>query len=99
MRATAEDGAAFIPFGPLGAKPMEPGAPLAEASSTLANLAREAAVRTGQLTLAWLLYVSPNTIVIPATTRIPHLEENVAARDVRLGPAQMDRLDALDGAA
>ncbi|MEL6366130.1 MAG: aldo/keto reductase [Pseudomonadota bacterium] len=59
---TAELGIAFIPYGPLGAHSMRPGAPLA---------AKEA--------LAWLLKRSPNIIVIPGTTSIAHLEENLTA--------------------
>ncbi len=59
---TAENGIAFIPYGPLGANPMKPGATLAP---------REA--------IAWLLRRSPNIIVIPGTTSIAHLEENMRA--------------------
>ncbi len=59
---TAANGIAFIPYGPLGANPMQQGAKLAS---------REA--------LAWLLRRSPNIVVIPGTTSILHLEENVTA--------------------
>ena len=62
---TANKGIAFIPYGPLGANPMRPGAKLAP---------REA--------LAWLLKRSPNIIVIPGTTSIRHLEENLRAWDL-----------------
>ena len=62
---TAEKGIAFIPYGPLGANPMQQGAKLA---------ARDA--------LAWLLKRSPNIIVIPGTTSIAHLEENLGAWDL-----------------
>lgn len=58
----ARNGIAFIPYGPLGAHPMRPGAPLP---------ATEA--------LAWLLRRAPNVVVIPGTTSLAHLEENVAA--------------------
>ncbi|MEM7283048.1 MAG: aldo/keto reductase [Pseudomonadota bacterium] len=61
---TAERGIAFIPYGPLGANPMKPGAALP---------AKEA--------LAWLLRRSPNIVVIPGTTSIQHLEENMRAWD------------------
>lgn len=59
---TAEKDIAFIPYGPLGANPMQQGARLAP---------REA--------LAWLLKRSPNIVVIPGTTSIDHLQENVSA--------------------
>ena len=62
---TAEKGIAFIPYGPLGANPMQRGAKLEP---------REA--------LAWLLRRSPNIIVIPGTTSIAHLEENLSAWDL-----------------
>ena len=59
---TAERGIAFIPYGPLGANPMQRGARLDPTQA-----------------LAWLLSRSPNIVVIPGTTSIRHLEENVAA--------------------
>ncbi len=62
---TNEKGIAYLPWGPLGAQPMEPGAALP---------AREA--------LAWLLYRSPNIIVIPGTTSRAHLDENLSAWDL-----------------
>ena len=94
VRATVEDGAAFIPYGPLGANPMKHGAPLAETSSVLGGIAQELGIAPGTLALAWLLHVSPNTIVIPATTKISHLEENVAALSIRLSQAQIERLES-----
>lgn len=62
---TAEKGIAFIPYGPLGASPMQPGAKLP--------------VRPA---LAWLLARSPNIVVIPGTTSIAHLEENMTVWDL-----------------
>ncbi len=59
---TAERGIAFIPYGPLGANPMQRGARLDPTDA-----------------LAWLLARSPNIVVIPGTTSIAHLEQNVAA--------------------
>ena len=62
---TAEKGIAFIPYGPLGANPMQSGATLPPGQA-----------------LAWLLRRSPNIIVIPGTTSMAHLEENIAAWDL-----------------
>lgn len=56
-------GIAYIPYGPLGANPMQQGAKLSPVSA-----------------LEWLLAHSPNIIVIPGTTSVAHLEENMAAR-------------------
>ena len=62
---TADQGIAFIPYGPLGANPMERGARLDPSEA-----------------LSWLLERSPNIIVIPGTTSIQHLQENLAALQV-----------------
>ena len=62
---TNDKGIAYLPWGPLGAQPWEPGAPLP---------ARES--------LAWLLRRSPNIIVIPGTTSIEHLDQNLSAWDL-----------------
>ncbi|MDJ0992706.1 MAG: aldo/keto reductase [Dinoroseobacter sp.] len=69
---TAREGIAFIPYGPLGAHPMRKGSPLAAQAG--------AGQRTGaQTALRALLDRSPNTVVIPGTTSIQHLEENMQA--------------------
>jgi len=59
----AEHGIAYLPWGPLAAKPFAPEAPLASTQGAL----------------AWLLRRAPNIIAIPGTTSITHLEENVVA--------------------
>lgn len=58
----AENGIAYIPYGPLGANPMQRGAKLDPVAA-----------------LRWLLRRSPNIIVIPGTTSMAHLEENMMA--------------------
>lgn len=69
---TAKEGIAFIPYGPLGAHPMRRGSPLAAQQGN--------GMRTGaQHALRSLLDRSLNIVVIPGTTSIKHLEENVAA--------------------
>jgi aryl-alcohol dehydrogenase-like predicted oxidoreductase len=69
---TAEKGIAFIPYGPLGAHPMQRGAPLASGGES-------GPLTPAQAALHWLLERSPNIIVIPGTTTMAHLEENMAA--------------------
>jgi pyridoxine 4-dehydrogenase len=71
---TAARGIAFIPYGPLGAHPMQQGAPLAEGPRSDAGTPAQQALR-------WLVERSPNVIVIPGTTSLVHLRENVAAWD------------------
>lgn len=69
---TAREGIAFIPYGPLGAHPMRRGSPLAARQGQGARTGAQHALRT-------LLDRSPNIVVIPGTTSIQHLEENIAA--------------------
>jgi len=52
-------------------------------------------VTAGQVALAWLLRRSPNIIVIPGTTSVAHLEENVGAGTVKLSDEQFAALGAL----
>lgn len=67
----AARGIAFIPYGPLGAHPMQRGAPLAAGSAGTGATPAQSALR-------WLLDRSPNIIVIPGTITVAHLEENAA---------------------
>jgi aryl-alcohol dehydrogenase-like predicted oxidoreductase len=57
-------------------------------------VAREAGCTVAQAALAWLLQRDDNIIPIPGTTQLAHLEEDLAAADLRLTPAQLQRLDA-----
>jgi aryl-alcohol dehydrogenase-like predicted oxidoreductase len=88
----AQHGIAYLPWGPLAAKPFAPEAPLAKASGLVAQIAQELGTTTGQVALAWLLRRSPNIVLIPGTTSIPHLEENIAAGKVDLSDAQFAAL-------
>jgi aryl-alcohol dehydrogenase-like predicted oxidoreductase len=71
------EGLAFIPWFPLSAGDIEEGGPLA-------RVARRHGVTVYQAALAWLLAHSPAMLVIPGTSSVRHLEENVAAAEVRL---------------
>lgn len=86
--ACQEAGIAFLPWRPVAA-----GA-FAERPE-IAQVATETGATPTQVSLAWLLGHSPVMLPIPGTASIAHLEENVAATDVRLTPAQTDRLDRL----
>ena len=61
----------------------------------LAATAREQQCTMAQLVLAWLLAQGDDIIPIPGTTRLDHLEENVAGTEVRLDPAAMHKLNDL----
>ena len=84
---------AFIPYGSLGAHPLRRGAPLANAEGILADIAHNKGVKPNQIALAWLLHYAPNTILIPGTTTISHLEENIAAASINLTTEEMSLLD------
>jgi aryl-alcohol dehydrogenase-like predicted oxidoreductase len=88
----ADHGIAFIPYGPLGADPMKPGAPLAGATGALAEIAHELHTTTAQVALCWLMHRSSNILPIPGTTSIAHLEENVGAVALVLTDEQLKRL-------
>jgi aryl-alcohol dehydrogenase-like predicted oxidoreductase len=47
-----------------------------------------------QIALAWLLHVGPDIVPIPGTTKLCHLEENIAAADISLSVAEMSHLDS-----
>jgi pyridoxine 4-dehydrogenase len=78
----------FIPFWPLHLEGLA-------TSETLAGIAAEVDATPEQVALAWLLRKSPVTILIPGTSSLAHLEQNVAARDVALSQAQIQALDRL----
>jgi len=74
----AEQGIGFIPWFPVAS-----GA-LARPGGKLDALSKKKGVTVAQLSLAWLLKRSPVMIPIPGTSKVAHVEENVAARDVEL---------------
>ena len=84
---------AFIPYGSLGAHPLRRGAPLANGSGILADIAHKKAVKPNQIALAWLLHYAPNIILIPGTTTNSHLEENIASASITLTSEEMDKLN------
>jgi aryl-alcohol dehydrogenase-like predicted oxidoreductase len=77
----------FIPWFPLGA------GKLAEPGGKLARTAAEMKITTSQLALAWLLWRSPVMLPIPGTSRVDHLEENVATASVKVDDAKMKELE------
>lgn len=87
-------GIAFLPYGPLGAQAFERNAPLSTAQGALATIATRLHATPAQIALAWLLHRSPNVVVIPGTTTIPHLEENVASARLALTAADLAALNS-----
>jgi pyridoxine 4-dehydrogenase len=90
----AARGIAFVPFFPLGAAFTGPNNPVLGN-----NLVRSAAERLGrtpaQVALAWTLSVAPNVLLIPGTSSVSHLEENLAAGDIQLDDDTREQLNAV----
>lgn len=86
-------GIAFVPFFPLGSA-FSPSNPVLGH-----ELVRSAAERLGytpaQVALAWTLGVAPNVLLIPGTSSVAHLEENLAVRDIALDDELRAQLDAV----
>ncbi|MDV5149040.1 aldo/keto reductase [Streptomyces sp. SBC-4] len=93
LEACEAAGIAFLPWRPVA------GAAPGGAAAEIAAVASELDATPAQVSLAWLLDRSPVILPIPGTGRVGHLEENVAAAEVRLTPAQRERLDKLGGEA
>jgi aryl-alcohol dehydrogenase-like predicted oxidoreductase len=83
---------AFLPWYPMaGGKLLKPDHPF---SQTLAQLATRYDSTPAQLSIAWLLHRSPVMIPIPGTSRVKHLEENIAAASLQIGPDEWSQLEA-----
>src|SRR6202040_2742103 len=85
----ADDGIAYVPFFPLG------GFGTLQ-SSTLSDAARLLNATTAQVALAWLLRRAPNMLLIPGTSSLAHLRENIAAAELNLPDTALEALG--DGA-
>jgi pyridoxine 4-dehydrogenase len=83
---------AFVPFFPLGSA-FTGGPKQLAADPAIAEMAAKHRVTPSQVALAWLLHRSERILLIPGTTSVQHLEENVAASDIELDEQDMQRLD------
>jgi aryl-alcohol dehydrogenase-like predicted oxidoreductase len=84
----AREGIAYVPFFPLGGfTPLQ--------SSTLSDVARRLEVTPMVVALAWLLHRSPNILLIPGTSLVAHLRENMAAAQLTLSPQILAELDSI----
>lgn len=90
--STAQD-IAFIPHGSLGAHPLKRGTPLSTTEGTISELAQKYDVTTTQIALAWLLHRAANIVLIPGTTTIAHLEENMKAASLQLSDTELSQID------
>ena len=86
----AGEGIAFVPFFPLGGfNPLQ--------SDTLNRVAARLEASPMQVALAWLLQRSPNILLIPGTSSVAHLRENVAAADLQLPDDALAELNGIAG--
>ena len=92
LKYCEQNGIGFIPFYPLGAG-------MLPASAALQPILARTGATAGQVALAWLLRTSPATILIPGTSSVAHLEQNVMARDLMLTSAEMAALNQVDATA
>jgi len=84
---------AFIPWFPVAA------GKLARSGGALDTLAKKHGVSNAQLAVAWLLHRSPVILPIPGTSSVKHLEENVAAAEIKLSDAEWGSLEKAAKAA
>ena len=85
---TARQGIAYVPYFPLGGfTPLQ--------SQTLGAVATRLGASPIAVALAWLLQRSPNILLIPGTSSVAHLRENVAGASLTLDAATIAELDAL----
>jgi pyridoxine 4-dehydrogenase len=89
----ADNSIAWVPYFPLGSA--FTGFPSVADDAVVREIADEIGVTGAQVGLAWLLAHAPNTLLIPGTRSIAHLEENVGAADVVLSADVIARLDAV----
>ncbi|MBZ9811731.1 aldo/keto reductase family oxidoreductase [Mesorhizobium sp. BR1-1-9] len=86
----AADGIAYVPFFPLGGfTPLQ--------SSTLADVAQKLGATPMQVALAWLLRRAPNILLIPGTSSVAHLRQNLAAAELELPANALAVLNGIAG--
>ena len=87
----SQQGIPYVPFFPLGGfTPLQ--------SSTLSSVADRLGVTPMQVALAWLLRRARNILLIPGTSSVAHLRENLAAGQLALSPKILAELDGIAGA-
>lgn len=90
LEVCTEDGLGFLPWFPLGAGDLGE-----DAASTLDEVASAHDASRFQVAIAWLLHHSPVMLPIPGTSKVDHLEENVAAAGIELSVEDLTKLDSL----
>ncbi len=87
----AKQGIAYVPYFPLGGfTPLQ--------STTLNSIADSMNATPMQVALAWLLQRSPNILLIPGTSSLAHLRENIKAGELKLTPKMIEELNQIETA-
>jgi len=86
-------GIAFVPFFPLGAAFMQPNPVLSH--QAVQEIAQQLGRTPAQVALAWTLGVAPNVLLIPGTSSLGHLEENLDVASIELDDQARERLNAV----
>jgi aryl-alcohol dehydrogenase-like predicted oxidoreductase len=85
-------GIAFVPYFPLGGfTPLQ--------STTLSEIATHLDATPMQVALAWLLHRAPNVLLIPGTSSVEHLRENLSAASLELPPQMLEKLNSIGASA
>jgi pyridoxine 4-dehydrogenase len=88
IEALAAQGIAYVPFFPLGGfTPIQ--------SSALSDIAQSLDATPMTVALAWLLHRAPNILLIPGTSSLAHLRENMQAETLELNAEVLAQLDAI----
>jgi len=86
LKYCEETGKAFIPWFPLNAGNVD-------SMKKIEEVAKEVNATPHQVALSWLLHHSPNILLIPGTSSVAHLEENIQAEKISLTPEQMKKME------
>jgi aryl-alcohol dehydrogenase-like predicted oxidoreductase len=95
LELTREHGVAWVPYFPLGSA--FPGRPKVTEHPAVLEAAAAAGATPAQAGLAWLLGHAPNILLIPGTSSLAHLDDNIAAGSIHLDPGATGILDGLAG--
>lgn len=105
LRYCEDKGIAFVPYFPLAAGMLNPGIDKSqlppglalnnEQEAVLDSIAARHHATRAQIAIAWLLAISPATLLIPGTKSLAHLEEDLAAGSINLAETELADLDKL----
>ena len=93
LRLCSDHGISYVPYFPLGSA--FPGMPKVVDDAVVQGIAQETDATPAQVGLAWLLAHDDSILLIPGTSSVSHLEQNLAVASVELTDSQLAQLDAI----